>query len=102
VELQFVNFLYSCIRNTQLTFTFLKTQQDVQNVMSAAVAAKRLRQRIPTPEEIMAAKSAAGHGRRGRPPKKVKSCPPMDTGKLHSQKKPSTPTNQAQVFETYY
>jgi hypothetical protein len=61
--------------------------------MSAAVAAKGLRQRIPAPEEIMAAKSAAGHGRRGRPPKKVKSCPPMDTGKLHSQ------TNQAQVLK---
>jgi hypothetical protein len=36
-------------------------------MMSAAVAAKRLRQRISAPEEIMAAnaKSAAGQRRRG-------------------------------------
>jgi hypothetical protein len=67
--------------------------------MSAAVAAKRLRQRILAPEEIMVSKSGAGQRCRGRPPKKVKSCPPMDIGKLVSQKA-NTPTNQAQVFNT--
>jgi hypothetical protein len=65
--------------------------------MSAAVSAKRLGQRIPVSEEIMAAKSATGQRRHGRPLKKFKSCPPMDTGKLHSQNA-NTPTNQAQVF----
>jgi hypothetical protein len=67
--------------------------------MSAVGAAKRLRQRIPSPEEIMTAKNAVGQRRRGRPRKKVKSCPPIDTGKLRSQKA-NTPTNQAQVFNT--
>jgi hypothetical protein len=67
--------------------------------MSAAVAAKRLRQRIPAPEEIIADKNDAGQRRRDRPPKKVKSCPPMDTGKLRSQKA-NTPTNQTQVLYT--
>jgi hypothetical protein len=64
--------------------------------MFAAVAAKRLRQQIPAPEEIMAAKSGVGQRLRGRPTKKVKSCPPMDIGKVRSQKA-NTPTNQAQV-----
>jgi hypothetical protein len=45
----------------------------------------------------LAAKSATGQRRHGRPLKKFKSCPPMDTGKLHSQNA-NTPTNQAQVF----
>jgi hypothetical protein len=31
---------------------FLKTQQDVQNVMANTVAAKRLRQRIPAPKKL--------------------------------------------------
>jgi hypothetical protein len=77
-----------------------KTQQDVLNVMSHAVVAKRLRQRIPAPEEIMADQCAGGKRRRGRPPKNVKSCPPMDTGKLCSQNT-NTPMNQAQVFQTF-